>query len=183
MLQSEALRIFHQWSCRDRVIFTHQDLRKLFPGDSEAAFRASLGRLIRAGYVQRVTQGIYFYALAGRRPHHLLEQIAVARRRGCYNYLSLESALAEYGVISQVPLAVITVMTTGRSGIFDTPYGRIEFTHTKRTVNNILVHTKEVGRPCRLATPATAFTDLKRVGRNLHLVDEEELAEVMADVG
>lgn len=183
MLQAEALRVLHQWSCRDRVIFTHQDLRKLFPGDREAAFRASLGRLVRAGYVRRVTHGIYLYALAGRRPPHLLEQIAVARRRGYYNYLSLESALAEYGVISQVPLAGITVMTTGRSGIFSTPFGRIEFTHTKRTVHDILVHTNEVGRPCRLATPTTAFTDLKRVGRNLHLVDEDELTEVMTNAG
>jgi len=46
--------------------------------------------------------------------------------------------LSEYGVISQIPLDRLTVMTTGRKGIYKTIYGTIEFTHTKRSVENIL---------------------------------------------
>ncbi len=88
--------------------------------------------------------------MAGNQGSNLLERIAVTLRSGHYNYLSLESALLAYGIISQVPLAGITVMTTGRSGIFDTPFGRIEFIHTKRHGGQILDHTRDVGWPLRM---------------------------------
>lgn len=183
MKQVEAIHTLRRWSLRDRVIFTHTDLRKIFARDKEPAFRAGLAALVRAGFLRRLTRGIYFYALTDKPVPHPLEQIAVALRRSCYNYLSLESALSEYGVISQVPLAGITVMTTGRAGLFDTPFGRIEFTHTQRTVANILDHTRDVGRPLPLASVKAALRDLRRVGRNTHLVAEEELAEVLPDGG
>ena len=53
-------------------------------------------------------------------------------RRGEYSYISLETMLSEYGAISQVPIDRLTVMTTGRKGEYETPFGVIEFTHTKR---------------------------------------------------
>ena len=53
-------------------------------------------------------------------------------RSGHTSYLSYESALAEFGSISQVP-AVYIVATTGNSGQYQTPYGDIEFTHTSRS--------------------------------------------------
>ncbi len=34
---------------------------------------------------------------------------------GEYNYVSLESMLSEYGLISQIPIDRLTVMTTGRN--------------------------------------------------------------------
>ncbi len=80
--------------------------------------------------------------------------------------------LSEYGAISQVPIDRLTVMTTGRRGTYTTPYGTIEFTHTSRGLPDILVGSREVGRPLRLATPQTAWRDLKRVGRNIHIMDE-----------
>ncbi len=41
----------------------------------------------------------------------------------------------------------------------------------------ILDGTVDVGRPLRLARARTALHDLRRVNRNLHLVDLDELAE------
>ncbi len=177
----EAINTLTDWARKGRVLFTLEDLRKLFPRDRDAAFRGGLDRLVSAGVLHRVSRGLFVFALAGRRDPHLLERIAVALRRGCYSYLSLESALSEHGVISQVPLAGITVMTTGRAGLFDTPFGRIEFTHTKRSVSDILKQTRETGRPLRIATPGAAARDLRRVGRNVHLIDEHELEEAIAD--
>lgn len=72
-------------------------------------------------------------------------------------------------------------MTTGRAGIFETPFGRIEFIHTKRSVEDILDNTVDIGRPLRMATPQAAARDLRRVGRNVHLIDEEALEEAIAD--
>lgn len=181
MRLSEAIETLTAWSRKGRVLFTREELRKLFPHDTDAAFKEGITRLIAQGFLQRVARGLFLFTLTEHRNPHLLEQIAVTLRRGSYNYLSLESALSEYGVISQVPLAGITVMTTGRSAVFGTPYGRIEFTHTKRNPIDILEHTKDVGRPLRLATAAAASRDLRRVGRNVHLIDDDELEEVIAN--
>jgi len=83
--------------------------------------------------------------------------------------------LSEYGVISQIPMDRLTVMTTGRAGELKTPYGIIEFTHTKRPVAVLPDGILSSARPLRLASKATAWRDLKRVGRNVHLVDRTEL--------
>ena len=177
----EAIMTLTAWSRKGRVLFTRDELRKLFPHDSDTAFKEGIKRLTLGGILRRVSRGLFIFSLAERRDPYLLEQIAVALRRGHYNYLGLESALSEYGAISQVPLAGITVVTTGRAGVFETPYGRIEFTHTKRGVDDILMHTRDVGRPLRLATPSAASRDLRRVGRNAYLIDDDELAEAIVD--
>ena len=64
---------------------------------------------------------------------YLIEKVAVCLRCGEYGYVSLESALAEYGAILQIPMSRITVMTTGRSAEIGMPYGVIEFTRTARS--------------------------------------------------
>lgn len=71
----------------------------------------------------------------------------------------------------------LTLMTTGRRGEYSTPFGVIEFTHTARSVLDVLDGTLDFGRPLRIATRRTAYRDLKRVGRNLHLVDQIALDE------
>ena len=76
-----------------------------------------------------------------------------------------------------MPIDRITIMTTGRKGEYKTPYGIIEFTHTKRSVNDIIEGIVETNRPLRLAKKDIAYRDLKRVGRNLHLVNERDLYE------
>ena len=105
----------------------------------------------------------------------------MAFQHGCYNYTSLESALSEYGAISQIPIDRITVMTTGRKAEIRTPCGTIEFTHTSRNPSDILRGTKDFGRPLRFATAATAYRDLKRVGRSPHMVSETDLSEILIE--
>lgn len=79
--------------------------------------------------------------------------------------------LAEYGVISQIPLDRLSIMTTGREGVYKTAYGTIEFTHTKRSISDIIDNIRTIEkRPLRIATQGAALRDLKRVGRNLHLL-------------
>lgn len=176
-----AIEVLTAWSRRSRTVFTRGDLRKLFPDDSDLAFKEGLKRLVEANILTRVSRGVFVYANAERRSPDLIEEIAVTLRRGHYCYLSLESALSEYGVISQIPLAGISVMTTGRSGLFKTPYGNIEFTHSERGALEILRGSSDVGRPLRLASVRTAIRDLRRVGRNLHLVDDDALEEAFED--
>ena len=176
MNRSFAVKTFSEWARRGRIVFTLSDLAKLFPGEQRNTLLASLRRLVDDGVLGRACRGVYVYLLSGNHPADLIEQIAVALRRGDYSYVSLESALSEYGAISQVPVDRLTAMTTGRSGVYRTPWGVIEFTHTKRSPVDILDSTRTVGRPLRLATAPAAWRDLKRVGRNTHLVDPEVLS-------
>lgn len=177
MKQVDAINKLSEYERAKRYVFTFSDLAKIFHQDTRRTLRAGLERLIAAGVLVRACNGVYVYTLTQSKPQHVLEDIAKAVRRGDYSYVSLESALSEYGVISQVPVDRLTLMTTGRTGEFRTPFGTIEFTHTKRSVDDILTNTKQVGRPLRLATQEAAYRDLKKVNRNLNLVNEEALYE------
>jgi hypothetical protein len=71
-------------------------------------------------------------------------------------------------------------MTTGSSGGFETPWGAVEFTHTDRQI--------EVGSDVVVqddgtleATIRSAVRDLRRVGRNLDLIDKEILANAISE--
>jgi len=176
MDKASALKRLNLWDKQGRYVFTRSDLAKIFHDDSPRAFKAGLQRLVTDEILLRPARGVYLYALSQGRGSDTIEHIARALRRGEYNYVSLESALSEYGVISQIPVDRLTVMTTGRKGEYSTSSGTIEFTHTKRRPEDILPGVRDVGRPLKLATPATAWRDLKRVGRNTHLVNEQELA-------
>lgn len=178
MHQATAIHRFAQLDKAKRYIFTIRELEKIFSEDSAASLHAGLDRLVKQEILERVARGVYLYRHSRyRNDSGTLELIARALKRGEYSYVSLESALSEYGLISQIPTDRITLMTTGRKGTFNTPLGVIEFVHTSRAVTDIITHTRQVGRPLRLATPETALRDLRRVGRNTHLIDEKALDE------
>lgn len=109
---------------------------------------------------------------------YTIEHIAKKLRPGEYNYLSLESMLSEYGIISQIPIDRLTVMTTGRKGTIRTSFGVIEYTHTKLSKEDILENIiKLENRPLPITTKQIAWRDLKRVGRNVNMVNIEALDE------
>ncbi len=172
-----AIKQFDAYDIKGRYVFTLNDLTKLFPEDTQRSLQAGLSRLIESGLLMRIAKGIYLNPLSRHKGVNTIEQIAKTIRRGEYNYISLESALSEYGVISQIPMDRLTVVTTGRKGEYKTPFGTIEFTHTKRTLSNIIGSIKNTGRPLRIATKNTAYRDLNRVGRNTHLVEQGMINE------
>ncbi len=177
MRTAEAVKTLAEWDRYGWNVFTLSDMRKLFPHQSEKTLSESLRRLVRQGLLERVANGVFINPLSNRNRIGMFERIACAIRRGEYNYISLECALSEWGVISQTPQAYLTVVTTGRKGVFNTPYGVIEFTHTQQSALTILKNTIHREHPLRFATATTALRDLRRVGRNLHLVDFEEMQE------
>lgn len=156
-------------------VLARRDIEKLFPDEGEKAMEKSLQRMVADGLLQRVSKGLYVNPAASSKNRWIAEEIAKALRPGCLSYVSLESILAEYGAISQIPIDRLTVMTTGRSGLCTTPYGTIEFTHTKRARSEILNRTlAPKGRPLRIATRSAAIRDLLRVGRNANMIDDDE---------
>lgn len=174
MNQTTAIQQLIHFDELGRYVWAKQDLSKLFSKDSPRAFNAGLQRLVAKDILIRAIKGVYVFGLSRHKGGHTLEFIARVMRRGEYNYVSLESALSEYGVISQIPIDRLTVMTTGRKGEYKTPFGTLEFTHTQRPVNELISSMVDVGRPLRMATKRAALRDLKRVGRNTHLVNEDE---------
>ncbi|MBI5447147.1 MAG: hypothetical protein HY939_00270 [Gammaproteobacteria bacterium] len=178
MNQNQAIKVLREWGKKGWHVFTKHELAKLFPEDSPKTFTEGLNRLAKGELLQRACRGIYINKEILAIDRYLIERIAKALRVGEYNYISLESMLSEYGVISQVPIDRLTIMTTGRKGNYKTPYGTIEFTHTKRGIVDILNNTRVApNRPLRVATKEAAWRDLKRVGRNLNLVDKGELSD------
>jgi predicted transcriptional regulator of viral defense system len=176
MNKEQAIKVLREQDRKGKYIFTNRDLSKLFPDDSFKTFNEGLKRLVKSGILKRACRNIYVNEDARQFDSYAIEHIAKTLRRGEYNYVSLESMLSEYGLISQIPMDRITLMTTGRTGIYNTAYGVIEFTHTKRTVKDILNNTTKINeRPLRMATKQAALRDLKRVGRNISLVHMDEL--------
>lgn len=65
----------------------------------------------------------------------------------------------------------LTVVTKGRSGTYKTPYGVIEFTHTKQPINRF-EHNLYFDPDIKMyrANTEQALADLKHTRRNLHLL-------------
>lgn len=178
MKQELAITRLNELDSKGRYVFLHRDLSKIFHEDSARSLNDSLARFVKTGLLERVARGVYVYGLSrNKHSSKTIEYIATALRRGDYNYISLESALSSYGVISQIPVNRITLMTTGVKGTYKTDYGVIEFTHTKRSIKDILSQAITTDRPLRVASKVAALRDLKRVGRNTHLVDMEAMAD------
>jgi hypothetical protein len=180
MQQNHAARVFRQWDTQRKYVFTNHELHKLFPEDSPKTLAEGLNRLVAHQILMRACRGIYVNLHATHLGHYTIEYIAKGLRPGAYTYVSLESLLSEYGIISQIPIDRLTLMTTGRSGLYHTPFGTIEYTHTKRDIMDILPYIQQVpDRPLRLASPQMAWRDLKRVGRNIHMINQAELHEYL----
>ena len=175
----KKMALFRKLSELDKrgvYVLARRDLEKLFPEEGEKAMEKSLQRMVADGLLQRVAKGLYVNPAATSKNRWIAEEIAKALRPGSLSYVSLESILSEYGVISQIPVSRMTVMTTGKSGTVETPYGTIEFTHTKRRAVEIIKRTLfAMGRPLRIATKQAAVRDLLRVGRNANMIDRREL--------
>lgn len=172
MKQTDAIKRLMNFDRSGRYVFSARDMAKVLHEDAPAAREATIRRLVTEGILERPTKGVYVFAMSSHRGPDTLELIARTLRRGDHSYVSLESALSEYGAISQIPVSRLTVMTTGRKGTYKTPYGVIEFTHTKRPLPDILTSALDRDRPLRVASKAAAIRDLRRVGRNTHLLSE-----------
>jgi len=175
MKQAKAIKILNRWDKQGRYVFRKSDLVYVFD-EQGRSLDSTLMQLVKNGVLDRVAHGVYLYAFSRNIGSETLGYIARNLRRGDYTFESLESALSQYGIISQIPIDRITLMTTGRSGEYRTPYGVIEFTHTKAKLEDIVANTIErESNPLPIANKHYAFKNLQSVGRNLTLVDKEEL--------
>lgn len=158
--------------------FTPPSFSALMDGVDRAYLKLMMKRLSDQGVLIRAARGVYVNPTARSIPADIRRGLLRFLRPREINYISLESKLSEAGAISQITTA-LTCMTTGSPGRFATPWGAVEFTHTDRKI--------EIGTDVVLndgtleATVRTAVRDLRRVGRNLDLIDEEILADAISE--
>src|SRR5438105_3471959 len=159
--------------------FTPATLSAVLGNPKQDYLRLAMKRLADQGVLIRAARGVYVNPHARSMPGDVRPGLIRFLRPRELSYLSLEFRLSEAGAISQVATA-LTCMTTGSSGRFDTPWGAIEFTHTNRAIAiGYDVHARDDG--VLAATVDRAARDLRRVGRNTDLIDEESLAEAIAE--
>ena len=159
---------------QDHFLFSLADLSSLFPELSSEALYALIGRAVKNDLLQRVCRGIYLYLVKGYPSGLLLYRVAARLRAHEFNYISLESALSDSGVISQIPLNWITLMSSGRSHTIDCgKWGHIEFIHTKKMLAQLvpdLVYDKQCG--LWRASDSLALQDMKATRRNIDIIAE-----------
>lgn len=168
-LTDEISRLASPQAC----LFTPADLRVLLPEQSDLAFKTLLSRAATEGHFDRICRGLYLYGKAGPDRGHLLHHAVGKLRPLGLNYLSLESVLSDAGVISQIPINRIMVMSSGRSSLIDCgAWGCIEFVRTRQRPND-LVGQLTYDPACRLwrAHVAQALRDMKATHRNQDLID------------
>lgn len=174
MKTTELMMTLRKHDIQGQWCYSLTELGMMFPDDQQQQLKNALGRQVKAGNLTKVGNGLYAYPYATSSPAYKLEHLLGKMRPREMSYISLESALSLYGIISQIPLAGLTVMTTGRSYMQDTPWGVIEWVHTAKSESVILMETVwDEARGCLIATPDTALRDLRNVGRNLDLVRQD----------
>lgn len=165
----------------EHYLFSLQDLSAALPGQSLSAWKALLGRAEKNGLLNRVCRGLYLYSKVDYPAGLVLYHVASRLRAHHFNYISLESALSDAGVISQIPMNWITLMSSGRTYTIDCGnFGHIEFIHTKKS--SVRVESQIHYDPrCRLwrASVALAIKDMEQTRRNTDLVDWEVARELV----
>lgn len=130
----------------------------LLAGDVDpAGVRRQLSRWVTAGRVHQLRRGLYALAPPYCRstPHPFL----VANRMVRPSYVSLQAALAFYGLIPDVT-PVVTAVTTGRPGHWETPLGAFVFRHLQIDLFFGYRSLDLGGQQAFVATPEKALLDL-----------------------
>ena len=165
----------------EQYLFSLRDLSATIPEQNSTAFKALIGRAEKNGLLRRVCRGLYLYPKVNYPAGLILYHAAARLRANEFNYISLESALSDAGVISQIPMNWVTLMSSGRSYIVDCgAFGHIEFIHTKKSLDRVASQISYDQR-CRLwrASVALALRDMALARRNTDIVDWEVARELI----
>ncbi|NUQ37774.1 MAG: hypothetical protein HUU23_08250 [Caldilineales bacterium] len=131
----------------------------ILAGDVDAAdIRRQLSRWTAAGRLHQLRRGVYSLASPYQKvkPHPFA--VANALVRG--SYVSLQAALAHYGLIPEAA-PVVTSVTTGRPGRWETALGVFEFRHVKTSwLHGYRQLDLGAGQRAFVAAPEKALLDL-----------------------
>lgn len=169
----ELAHLLERLASGENYLFSLADLGNIWSETSPGSLKAMLSRAEKTGLLKRVCKGIYLYPRVAYPSGLVLFHAAAKMRAESFNYLSLETVLSDAGVISQVPLNWLTLMSSGRSHIVNCGvFGHIEFIHTKRRPADV-ADRLHYDQDCHLwrASVALALLDMKLTRRNQDLID------------
>ena len=171
-----VLKALAELASPEACLFSTDDLRALLPNHSVLAFKTLLSRIVETGELKRVCRGLYLYELAQPNPAEVLPRAVQKIRPLSFNYLSLESVLSDAGVISQLPLQRLMVMSSARSAVIDCgQWGSIEFIKTRQKPEELvgqLVFDPQM--QLWRANVAQALRDMRATHRSMDLIDWRE---------
>jgi hypothetical protein len=142
-------------------ILTDVDLNGLLSGTPAARY-GMVNKALRKDELIKIRRGLYIVADKYRRKK--LSKYFLASRIVPHSYLSLESALSYHGWIPERVVAVTSVLASGRTKKFITPFG--DFVFYQLPVNEYefltgVTRVEEIkGEPFFLASPLRALADL-----------------------
>lgn len=103
---------------RGLFVFRREELIPCFPNDSFEQFNGGISRMLLKGLIAKAYRNVYFNPYAKCfNESTILVLIANKLRDGHINYDIEDSE-------------PFTVLTTGRPGLYQTPYGKIVFLHS-----------------------------------------------------
>jgi predicted transcriptional regulator of viral defense system len=175
----QLIRDLRKLAANEGRVFSLSDLRALLPTHQGGAFKSIITRLEKKEELDRVCRGIYMLPEAPLRGSDLLGHTAARLRASYFNYLSLETVLSDTGIISQVPVNRITLMSSGRTNVISCgKYGSIEFVHTRKKAGRLgsnLSYDNQYG--LWRASCAQALQDMHDTGRDTGLINPEAAHE------
>ena len=157
----------------EHYLFTLQNLRALYPNLSNNSFKTLISRAVHANILKRICRGIYLYKKTMPINGLLLFHAASILRANEFNYISLETILSNVGIISQIPINWVSIMSSGRSNIISCgEFGTIEFIHTQQKPKDIMEQLS-YDKESKLwrANITLALRDMKLTRRNSDLID------------
>lgn len=132
----------------DRPFYTISDLEKI-TGQTRDSLYVKLNRFIKSGILERMGKGIYRAFITPSNIEKAASSLYIP------NYLSFESALSRYGILTLVPYT-LTFATTRKTRKFTIEGREIEFRQIKKSL--FLGYQMEGG--IYIAEPEKAFIDL-----------------------
>jgi hypothetical protein len=135
--------------------------------------------LERRGELVRICRGVYLLPESTLRGSELLGRTAARLRADRFNYLSLESVLSSAGLIAQIPIDRITVMSSGRSNTISCGvFGTIEFVHTRKTAAELAPYLSYDRHHCLWrGSVQLALRDMRDTRRDTGLTRWEDVNE------
>jgi predicted transcriptional regulator of viral defense system len=175
MKQLEA--ILSKLADPEHCLFSSSDLQGALP--NYRGWSVLLSRAQKAGLLTRVCRNLYLFPRVPYKGGLLLYHAAARMRAGHFNYLSLETVLSEAGIIPQIPMSTIMLMSSGRSQTIRCgDFGRVEFIHSAKRPEDV-AEQLTYDRDCRLwrASVPLAIRDMKATHRSTDLIDWEAVHE------
>ena len=141
-------------------ILTDIDLDGLLDGTPAARY-GMVNKALKKGELIKIRRGLYI--ITDKYRHRKLSKLYLASRIVPHSYISLESAMSYYGWIPERVATVTSVLATGRTKQFTTPFG--EFMFYQLPVNEYefltnVIRVEEIkGEPFFIASPLRALAD------------------------